>query len=209
MINEQLIKYVGDSLAKGSRPDLIIEVLKSNGWKKDDIDQAFEFFSMQKSAPIASNASKVSLQQSKSPIAPVSPTSSFIDQHRTNSPYSVILAILLLISLATLAINLSRDLEKAFFDNSARLIISAVVALLLMGIAFAMNYFLSDQQRFRLLHVPYFLVAGYMLLRLLFMVSKFILDNNAVYGVYIVLLMMIAVLTAIIVFVQKYIIHKG
>jgi hypothetical protein len=65
--------------------------------------------------------------------------------------------------------------------------------------------FSKDNKRYLIISQPYFITAAFLLVRLLWDTSAYILNTNATYGVYVVLVLIIGVLTGIILFVQKYI----
>jgi hypothetical protein len=62
----------------------------------------------------------------------------------------------------------------------------------------------QNKKRYIILCQPYFVVSAFLFLRLLWNVGRYILNTNATYGVYIVLIMSVAVLTGFIIFLQKF-----
>ncbi len=59
MVNQQLIDYVKQELAKGNSPEKISADLLAQGWKKIDIDYAFDELNMEKSDSQTSGPSQL------------------------------------------------------------------------------------------------------------------------------------------------------
>ncbi|OGE87581.1 MAG: hypothetical protein A3J07_02580 [Candidatus Doudnabacteria bacterium RIFCSPLOWO2_02_FULL_49_13] len=203
MLEQSLINYIKSALAEGRNGSEIRQALLGHGWQAGDVDQALSLL--------------VSHGQSSAPSAPapaLAPVtfgeiSSAIPIARTNfiSPYSYLLELVLFFALLILGNKAISDIHTHFpTDINGRLIFDALVVIPFLLAATTLHMsFLHSKERFRVLSEPYYLVAGWLIVRLLWNASKYILDKNAVYGVYIVLLLVVAVLTGIVFFIQKYI----
>lgn len=198
MVNEQIVKYIDNVISQGYPEQTIKDVLTSKGWQMGDIDEAFNYVKLLK-ANIASQA-------------PVSPTLN--NQHTENkdkessihSPFSYGLAIVLVGAVFILLNKIISDSSYYTSSINAQLVFDVLIIIPFLLIAFILHEsFSSHGKRFLLVSQPYFLVSAFLLVRLLWDTSKYILDANVTYGVYVVLVMIILVLTGSILFVQKYI----
>jgi len=208
MVNQQLVEYIRKVQLQGFPEATIREILNKNGWQSSDIDGAFLEIkniqdALQKDAPMAPNAiinqpSINSIPQEKSILE-----KTLVEY---NSPFSVGLAVVLFIALLILVNKIIDDSAISSVTTNEKLIFDAMIILPFLVIAFMLHgSFSKDNKKFLILSQPYFVVSAFLLIRLLWDTSQNILNTNANYGVYIVLILVIAVLTGIILFVQKYI----
>jgi hypothetical protein len=185
MTNDQLKEYVSAAKAAGQSDETIRQNLASHGWQEPAISRALNPSS---SAETANH------------------TFFGIRRSRINSPYSLLLAIVLTVSLFILGNKAISDVEK-YFENevSTKLIVDALIVLPFLLIAFALHFSIGERSaKYLILSRPYYMVAAWLLIRLMIEVSIYILDKDSAYGVYIVLIMVVAVLTGMVVFAQKY-----
>ncbi len=216
MVNEQLTKYIETVQEQGFSETMIREVLEKNGWGNTDINDAFTYLRMQKAsliaqAPISPTMTKPNI------VLPGEETTSKNDQASSeqtiypksieyNSPFSAGLAVVLFVAIMILLNKVIDD--SAFYTNTvnAQLIFDVLIVIPFILIAFILREsFPNTGKRYLLVSQPYFVVSALLLVRLLWDTSKYILNTNATYGVYVVLVLIIIVLTGAILFVQKYI----
>ncbi|MDP4001490.1 MAG: hypothetical protein Q8P69_00370 [bacterium] len=101
MAEQQLIDYIRTSQASGMSLDIIKQDLLSAGWTQDQIDEAFRVVNVPKpSVPVPLSVS-------------VTQTSS-VPKKRYTSPYSGLLAVVLVVSLLILAQNAVTDILDRF-----------------------------------------------------------------------------------------------
>ena len=212
MVDQQLVSYIKEAKSKGAADDMIRHVLLGNGWDSQVVAEAFQAVSLGQSAPLPPGMSTA-----PPPMVTPSPgyyaasaSSSSPARKSSYSAYSVLLALVLFFSLLVLINQLVDDVRENFGDNiSARLIIDALIILPFLLAASAIHFSLQDEKKkYMILSQPYYIVSGFLLIRLLFNVSNYILNKDTAYGVYIVLSMIIVVLTGIIVFVLRYLRNK-
>jgi len=206
MVNLELVKYIETVSGQGFPESNIHEVLIKNGWQSSDIEEAFSHIKMMKSD-----------MASKAPMAPgaIHPTANteslkpVLSQKKDveyNSPFSIGLTVLLFISLMILINKFINDFEQYTKTINSELIFDALIILPFLFTAFILHeIFVGTGKRYLILSQTYFVVSAFLLVRLLWDTSKYILNANASYGVYIVLVMIILVLTGSVLFVQKYI----
>ena len=123
-----------------------------------------------------------------------------------NSPFSVGLAVVLFVSLFILVNKIIQDVGTSFGnDINNMLLLDAIITIPFLFISFLL-YGMASQDRKKLIIVcqPYFIVSAFLFLRLLWHTGAYILDKNATYGVYLVLVMAIFVLTGFVFFLQKF-----
>ena len=210
MANIQLVDYIKKVKLQGFPEVTIREVLTKNGWQQSDVNDAFSEIDriesiLQKDAPLAPNA----VLNSSQPSAAVSLDNKSVLENTVieyNSPFSIGLAIVLFISLMILINKIIDDSAMSTITVNGKLIFDAMVILPFLVVAFLLHgSFSEDNKRFLILSQPYFLASAFLLVRLLWDTSRYILNTNATYGVYIVLILVISVLTGVILFIQKYI----
>lgn len=214
MASEQLTKYIETVSSQGFSEATIREVLSKNGWQSSDVNDAFLYLQQRKNslsatAPIAPGMSTPINNNvaNKEQIPPnLFNESSAHKDVEYNSPFSSGLAVILLVAIM---IFLNKVIDDAgLYTNTinARLIFDVLIIIPFILIAFILREsFPNTGKRFLLVSQPYFVVSGVLLVRLLWDTSKYILNTNATYGVYVVLILVILVLTGSILFVQKYI----
>ncbi len=213
MVNKELVEYIKQAKLAGHAEDTIKQALVLQGWQDSDIVQAFALEKLGSMAPAPSvPVPPAPAQVSTEPMRPIIVTPQVQrpvivarpKRPQINSPLSVLLAIILFFSLLTLVNRIISDINSNVADVSSRLALDAFVVVPFLLIAFLIHYsFSQDNKKFLIISQPYDLVAGWLVVRLLFYVSQFILDKNSTYGVYIVLILIIAALTGIVVFVQR------
>jgi hypothetical protein len=210
MANQQLVEYIKKVQLQGFPEVTVREVLVKNGWQPNDINDAFLEIKrvedlLQKDAPMAPSFVPVSVGQT---VKVVSQEKSILEKAviEHNSPFSVGLAAVLFIALLILVNKIIDDSAISTVDANARLIFDAMIILPFLTVAFILNgSFSEDNKRYQIISQPYFVTSAWLLVRLLWDTSAYILNTNATYGVYVVLILVIAVLTGIVIFVQKYI----
>lgn len=204
MVDATLIEYVKKALGQGLSAESITRSLLANGWSELAIKEAIEAVSMPDipKGPGFINPAPAPQPQQQ--------TKSLLGNNGANSSYSVLLAVVLLFGLLILANKIINDLTRHFEnDITGQLIFQAIVILPFLIAAFALQYSLTGRgEKYRILSQPYYIVSGWLLIRLLYNVSQYILTTQVVYGVYIVLVLIVGVLTGVIFFVQKYLKHK-
>lgn len=210
MIDQNLINYVKTALAQGHSASDIKQVLLTNGWQEDDVNHAIAQFDMLRTAPVAPNAPVLTSSPATTNPKPVQ--ANFIQPAKKTfvSPYSTLLAVVLFFSLFILVNKMITDTRQHFSgDTNGQLVFDAILILPFILAASILHFsFLDRKEKFLILSQPYYIVSGWLILRLLWNVSKYILDANSAYGVYIVLILVIAVLTGIVFFIQKFMRHK-
>jgi hypothetical protein len=204
MHNESLVQYIKTVQAQGFSEVAIREVLVKNGWQPVDINNAFSYMALSGNVPPPPNApgsqAMPASTQTSRPLSTV--TSNTIEY---NSPYSVGLAVVLFSSLLILVNKIIDDSHILTTGPNQKLIFDAVIILPFLILAFVLNgSFSENKKQFRILSKPYFIVSAILLVRLLWDTSLYVLSANATYGVYIVLIMVILVLTGAIIFVRKF-----
>lgn len=209
MANPQLIDYIKKVKQQGFPEVTIREVLVKNGWQVSDIDLAFKEIEqveiiLQTGAPVAPGA--VAYQ----PVSQVANNTAVINKKTPvieyNSPFSIGLAVVLFGSLLILVNKIITDSVDFTSSINGKLIFDALIIIPFLFVAFILHgSFSQDNKKFLILSQPYFITSAFLLVRLLWDTSAYILNTNATYGVYVVLVLVIAALTGIILFVQKYI----
>lgn len=208
MIDERVINYIKHSRSTGVADLQIATDLRSGGWSDQMISEAFSIASGVNTIPVNPTPSLASTSpQSQSAI--VSPRVA-VKKEEINSSFSILLAVILTISLFILSNKIFADVKLlAGGDITKLLMIQGFFVLPFIVVAFLLNASLKDGgERYKIISTPYFIVSGFLLLRLLFKVAAHILDKNAALGVYIVLGMVIVVLTGIVLFVSNYVKKK-
>lgn len=199
MANDALIQYIKAAKAQGFTDDSVRTVLLQNGWLAPDIDQAFAIISNPVPMPNAPIPEAV-----KPRAAAVAVEKS--EYHEYNSPYSIGLGAVVGASLFVIVNKFIHDVQVGTGSINGKLILDALVILPFLAAAFMLHgSFSNDRKRYLILSQPYFAVSAYLLVRLLWDTSSYILNVNAAYGVYIVLVMVVLVLTGLIIFVRNYI----
>ena len=209
MANPELLQYIKTVQVQGFSESTIREALVKSGWPQNDIDEAFRELNPSASvipsipvAPVLSTEHPQTLNSFNNSIA-----GSAIDKSlEYNSPFSIGLAIILFGTLMVLINKIIDDSALFTASVNGKLIFDAVLVVPFLLIAFMLHGSLArDGKRYLIISQPYFVTAAFLVVRLLWDTSAYILNANAAYGVYVVLLLVIAVLTGIIIFVQKYI----
>lgn len=216
-MDSKLIDYIKKELSGGVGEGGIRNSLKENGWTDQVIDDAFSSVKRQFSAPqipvpVPPPAAPKPIMQESEPVqvqkqpamrpkrvaSPEEPK-----EPDLNSPYSVILSVGLLFSLFVLGNQVFSDLSD--IENLAKkLAIEAVVfvpfLLITSAISFVVN---SSGKRYKILVYPFYLLSGWLFLRLFWETLWYIYDQSATFGIYIALGLIIALLTGVIMFVQR------
>lgn len=210
MINEQLLNYIKTVEAQGFTESAVRDVLAKAGWQSGEVEEAYTHMKLLKGMPMPVGAisSTIPMQAtpSSSAIKQTSPTVQNKASIEYNSPYSIGLATVLCGAIFILLNKVIDD--SAMFTNSinAKLIFDVMLIVPFIVVAFVLRESLRDhKKKFLIVSQPYFLVSGFLLVRLLWDTSNYILNANAAYGVYVVLILIIIVLTGSILFIQKYI----
>lgn len=213
MANQQLTVYIESVKSQGFSDSTIREVLAKNGWAPHDVDEAFAYIASVKetlidTAPMAPGAvaSGVIPVTQEKVLTDYYGTSSLKKSVEYNSPFSIGLAIVLIGAIMILLNKVIDDAAYYTTTINAQLVFDALIVIPFLLVAFIMHEsFEGTGKRYLLMSQPYFIVSAVLLVRLLWDTSKYILNTSATYGVYIVLIMIILVLTGSILFVQKYI----
>jgi hypothetical protein len=214
MANDKLVEYIETVQQQGFSEPMIRDVLAKNGWQPHDVEEAFSYLKLTKSTLVATApvAPGMAPQMATSPEKKEQILSDLMDKPKEptvplyNSPFSIGLAVVLIIAIMILLNKVIDD--AAYYTNTinARLIFDGLIVVPFLLMAFILHEsFVGTGKRFLLVSQPYFVVSAALLVRLLWDTSKYVLNANATYGVYIVLIMIILVLTGSILFVQKYI----
>ncbi len=209
MVNQTLVDYIKSVKAQGFNDTAVVEALRKNGWKDTDIQEAYASFSLSSQTPMAPSAPTPSALPSykvePKTISTEQPIKKVIVEEEYNSPFSVGLAVVLFISLFVLVNKIIHDIGLNATSENSTLIFDAIITIPFLFASF-MLYGIASQnkKRFIIICQPYFIVSAFLFLRLLWNVSKYILNTNATYGVYIVLVMAILVLTGFVIFLQKF-----
>lgn len=193
MADSNLIHYIRDALARGHAEEQIKQMLANHGWQESDIRDAYILAKSPDYTPVAAAPAPLKIRPE-----------SFV------SPYSRLLSVVLFVTLLILSTKVIKDVRLNFADDiNARLAFDALLVLPFLIAATALHFFFHQRkEKFLILSQLYYLVAGWLMIRLLWNVSQYILDNNAVFGVYIVLIMVILVLTGVIIAIQKFMRYK-
>jgi len=215
MINQTLVDYIKSVKAQGYENAAIIEALHNNGWQDKDINEAFGFISLSAQTPTVPTASPMKSEPNPEPWKAVpeeAVKNPEIEKVREepiinyNSPFSIGLAIVLFVSLYILVNKVIHDVGIQYSnDINSILLLDAIITIPFLFVSFLL-YGMVSQDRKKLIIVckPYFIVSAFLFLRLLWHTGAYILDKNATYGVYIVLIMAILVLTGFVVFLQRF-----
>lgn len=224
MVDPNLVNYIKNSRSQGASDDVIRQALFNAGWQEQQVNDAFSFINLPNApvpvAPASAYPQVSSTPQSQTPeqtpkqVKPAKP--------RVVSPYSSLLAVVLFISLMILMNNLIYDLidyfdssinynSNSYYDSyssgdaTIRLTVSASVVVPFWFITFLLYYFYREKgEKLRVLLAPYYITSGWLLIWLLFQVSLLLLNSNAAFGVYFVLILMGAVLTGVVWGIQRY-----
>ncbi len=209
MIDERVTNYIKHSRSTGVSDAQIIADLKSGGWTDQVISEAFGITSGVNAIPVNPVQNQTISSQPQVQNTVKSAHGPF-KKEEINSSFSILLAVILTISLFILSNKLFADVKLLAEGNITKLLmIQGFFVIPFMVAAFFLNASLKDEgERYKIISTPYFLVSGFLLVRLLFKVAGHILDKNAALGVYIVLGMVIVVLTGIIFFVSNYVKKK-
>lgn len=221
MVDPNLVSYIKDSRKQGASDDVIKQSLFGAGWNEQQINDAFSFINLPNvpipAAPTPSISPESQPQTLKQPLKQNKPV-----KPRTASPYSFLLSIVLFVSLMILMNNLIYDLIDYFDpsishngttynssfnsgDDTIRLTVSAFVIVPFWFITFLFYYFYREKgKKLRVLLAPYYITSGWLLIWLLFQVSFLLLNSNAAFGVYFVLILMGVVLTGVVWGIQRY-----
>ncbi len=188
-INLEIVSYIRKQLALGVPRINIVENLKKVGWSNEVIMESFDAISL--GTPISEIQPEV--MQSPEPDS-------------VNSPYSSLLAVVLVISLFILTNGIFSDIKSMTATENQILLFEGLFVIPFLLVAFLLHSsFGNDKARFKILSFPYFIISAWILLRLLWKVGQNIWEAKNALGVYIVLGMVVVVLTGIIIFIQHYI----
>lgn len=211
-----LLNYVKSARAKSVPYENIKQALVLTGWNEAAIDEAIvvvKAFEAQNYPAPATGGTQIA--QSSVYIAPAKKKSL-----RLGHPLSGLLALVLGVSLFILCNKAVTDILDYFgpdkdnygksVGNGFELVMAAVLIVPFLLLSAGLYWSLHEsKKKYNVLTTPYLIISGWLVVRLLFRVSAFILDKQTTYGVYIVLAMIIAVLTSIIIFIQKYVRHNN
>ena len=218
--DKTLINYITEA-KKMSIPEADIRMaLEQKGWAVADINSAFSYIFLLSNTPSPVSVPEIPVPSphhgqpsiTKERIIPQTKPAAIVSKNPQkqdyDSPYSVALGILVFLSLLLL-INKIIDNVSMFSDGvNQKLIWDALVVVPFLATAFLLYQLLAkDQKYFLVLSKPYFVASGLLIIRLLWDTSWYVLSASATYGIYIVLVMVIAVLTGIIIFVRKYMVE--
>lgn len=195
MIDQKTIDYIRNARASGLSDEVIGQALILNGWNKEQVSMALS----------------VSKEVAATPGATLAAAPSRASKPQWNSYLSVMLAVVLFFALYILSSHIVNDLITSAADVSSKLIVNAFVVVPFLLVAFLIHYSFHEnaqKNKYLIIAQPYYIISGWLLIKLFFYASQYILDKNAAYGVYVVLVLIIAVLTGIIFFVQKYVKNK-
>jgi len=212
MVNQTLVEYIKSVKAQGYSDTAVVEALRKNGWSDNDINEAYSFVNLAAqtpSAPMAPKAPTPSALPSYTVEPKTMPAQSAqvaIPEESNNSPFSFGLAIVLFVSLFILVNKIIHDIGQNFYSNiNSKLVFDAILVIPFLFVSFLLYGIASqNKKRYIILCQPYFVVSAFLFLRLLWNVGSYILSANATYGVYIVLVMAIVVLTGFVIFLQKF-----
>lgn len=219
-MDPKLIDYIKKELSGGASEEKVRLSLKENGWTDQVLNDALSLVKKELQPPASLNIPvpppPAPLERSPRELhyAPDSKQSPNLKPQKVerpkepkkpdlNSPYSVILSVGLLFSLFVLGNQVFSDLSD--IENLARkLAVEAAVfvpfLLITSVISFMVN---SSGKRFKILVYPFYLLSGWLFLRLFGQTILYIYDKSATFGIYIALGLIIALLTGVIMFVQK------
>jgi len=194
MAERQLIDYIHTSQQSGMSSDVIKQGLSSAGWTQGQIDEAFQVVNTPK-PPV--------------PVPPSVVPKRATSKKKYSSPYSLMLAIVLVVSLLILAQNAVTDILDRFAPNttspSFRMILHAIIVLPFWIITFFLSISLKeDRKKYGSLLTAYYITSGWLLISLFFNVAGYIYNSNSTIGVYVVFGMLAVILTGGIWGVQKY-----
>ena len=201
MANQGLVDYIKSVKAQGYEDSLVVDALRKKGWQDKDISDAF--------ISITSPVQVPAMSTPPSPISAVSPAQNTNFEKKfeeNNSPFSVGLAIVLTLSLFILVNKIIHDIGVSFDSNiNDKLIFDALITLPFLFVSCLLYGIVSqNRKRFIIICQPYFIVSAFLFLRLLWDTGMYVLDVNATYGVYVVLIMAILVLTGFVIFLQRF-----
>jgi hypothetical protein len=208
MIDQSLLDYIKKNLAQGNPSEAIRHALLSNGWSEMQVNEAMAAAQLTGDVPLPPAP-----HPANSPVPPPPPGQPGMHYRprpaerkpELSSPYSVLISGLLFILVIVFSNRLIKDLSNNASQNF-QLIAEALVTMLILGSGFIIHKALGEKSpKFLILARPYYAAAILLVLRLLLHTSAYILDKNVTYGVYIVLVLVIAVLTGMILFLQKFI----
>lgn len=189
MINKDIVSYIRAQQKLGISQQVIIDNLKQAGWSGEVISDSYNDVIANNTIP---QPEKVEVKQ--------------VEVESVNSPYSSILSAVLVISLFILTNGIFSDIKNMVATENKILLLQGLFVIPFLLAAFLLHSsFREQKKRFEILSYPYFIISAWILLRLLWKVGQNIWEANNALGVYIVLGMVIAVLTGVIIFVQRYI----
>ena len=189
-INQEMVSYAKQQLATGVSRVVITENLKNVGWSDEIISETFNFLDTNSSIPI------------NQPLA----ITTKVESNSINSPYSIFLVAVLVVSLFILTNGIYSDIKNFTTNLNYTLLLEGLFVIPFLLAAFLIHGFLKDEkQRFKILSLPYFIISAWVFIRLLWKVGENIWKANNALGVYVALGMSVIVLTGIIIFIQRYI----
>ncbi|MDQ5949613.1 MAG: hypothetical protein QG669_139 [Patescibacteria group bacterium] len=193
----EIEKYIKDARLENYSDHQIKVNLMTAGWTKEQVSQAFarvDGIATSKNPMHSSGVNKAT--SVNTPITK--------DNH--NSTISIVLSCVLTASLLILFKKVIADIENLFSgDINMVLIVQSLIVLVMLVVSFFLHKnFVEQREKFKVLTLPYFLISLWVLILLVFKVSRHILNSNADFGVYFVLILVIGVLIGIIYFLQKY-----
>ncbi len=207
MINEQLVNYIKTVEAQGFSETAVRDVLAKAGWQGAEIEEAYSHMKLLKGMPVPVGVvEKHEASVDTATVATPHITTTRSHSVEYNSPYSIGLATVLCGAIFILLNKVIDDSAMFTTSINSKLIFDVLLIVPFLIVAFILHEsFRGARKKFLIISQPYFLVSGFLLVRLLWDTSSYILNANAAYGVYVVLTLIIIVLTGAILFIQKYI----
>lgn len=222
MVDPNLTNYIKSSKSQGASDGVIKQALLNAGWQEQQISDAFSLINLQDAPsppapshayqPPSANPQPQAIRRTAKRSEPRPP--------KLTSPYSSLLSVVLFVSLMILMNNLIYDLVKfvdpnvsggAYFTSfssgkaSMSLTVSSFVIVPFWFITFLLNHFYREKRkRLGVLLMPYYITSGWLLVWLLFQVGFMLLNSDATFGVYFVLILLGAVLTGVTWAFQRY-----
>lgn len=221
-MDPKLIDYIKKELADGNDEGKVRFSLKANGWTDQALNEVFVLVKKELQPPASLNIpvppapsvlppkqilsefrndfaarqpANVKSQRAEKPEEPKRPD--------VNSPYSVILSVGLLFSLFVLGNQVYSDLSD--IENLAtKLAIEAALFVPFLLVTSILSFIVNHSgKRYKILVYPYYLLSGWLFLSLFGQTILYIYDQNATFGIYIALGLIIALLTGVVLFVQR------
>lgn len=220
-MDSKLIEYIKKELVGGNSEEKVRLSLKENGWADQALNDAFLFVRKELQPPAPLNipvppppaparqninsadfhdvpAQRQSMPRQRRTERPAEPKKPDL-----NSPYSVILSVGLLLSLFVLGNQVFSDLSD-ISDLARKLAIEAAIFVPFLLITSILSFMVnSSGKKYKILVYPFYLLSGWLFLRLFAQTIIYIYDQSATFGIYVALGLIIALLTGVILFVQR------